>query len=405
MNYTEILEYIHSLGMFGLPSGLERIEDVLNRLDKPHKKLKAIHIAGTNGKGSVSSMISSVFSEAGFKTGIFISPYIIDFRERIQINGEFISEENLICYAMRIKETGVRLTEFEFITAMAFLYFAEQEIDILVCETGLGGRFDATNTLDNLVCAVITKIGLDHTGILGETVEEIAFEKCGILREAPTVTTPYQDKKALEVIKKRANQLIIPNVDDIKIIKSNTLGNTFIYKGRKYEISLCGEYQIENAVTAIEAINASGYNIDYHIIYKGLKKAFIPARMEVVSEKPLIIIDGAHNPDGAKTLSRELSKFSGRAVAVIGMMKDKDYEKVLKETLIHCKFAVTVSVENMPRSLLGSELCETASKYCDCMSADYYDKALKLATEKAGGNPVFVFGSLYLAADIRKKLK
>lgn len=405
MSYSEILEYIHSLGMFGLPSGLERIGDVLKKLENPQRKLKAIHIAGTNGKGSVSAMISSVFAEAGFKTGLFISPYIIDFRERIQINGEFISEENIVRYAIKVKETGVRLTEFEFITAMAFLFFAEQEIDILVCETGLGGRFDATNTLDSLACAVITKIGLDHTGILGDTIDKIAFEKCGILRNAPTVTTPYQDKKALDVIKKKSNQLIIPKVSDIKVIKSNTLGNSFIYKDKEYDISLCGEYQIENAVTAIETIKACGYDIDYNIIYKGLRKAFIPARMEVVSEKPFIIIDGAHNPDGAEVLSRELVKFSGKAVAIVGMMKDKDYEKVLKETLIHCKFAIAVSVGDMPRSLSGEELCATASKYCKCVSADSYDKAIKLATEEAGSNPVFVFGSFYLAADIRKKLK
>ncbi len=405
MNYTEVLEYIHSLGMFGLPAGLERIKDVLKKLGNPQNKLRAIHIAGTNGKGSVSAMISSVLSEAGYKTGLFVSPYIIDFRERIQINGEFISEENLTCYAIRVKETDVRLTEFEFITAMAFLYFAEQNIDILVCETGLGGRFDATNTLDNLACAVLTRIGLDHTGILGETIEEIAFEKCGILREAPTVTTPYQDKRALAVIKEKTNRLIVPKADDISILKSNTLGNTFIYKEREYEISLCGEYQIENAVTAIEAVSIGGFGIDYNIIYKGLKKAFIPARLEKVSENPLIIIDGAHNPDGADVLSRELKKFSGEAVAVIGMMKDKAYESVLEKTLRHCKFAVTVSVENMPRSLSGKELCKTASEYCECKSAESYDEALRFATEKAGENPVFVFGSLYLAADIRKKLK
>lgn len=405
MNYNETLNYIHSLGNFSLPAGLERISEVLKSLGNPQEKLKVIHIAGTNGKGSVSAMLSSVFISAGYKTGLFISPFIIDFRERIQINGEFISESDLCLYAQRVKEKGIALTEFEFIAATAFLYFSEKNIDILICETGLGGRLDATNTLDNLACAVITKIGLDHTAILGDTIEEIAFEKCGILRKAPTVTTPYQDKRALKVIKKMADNLILPLAEDINPLKSDINGNVFIYKGKEYKIPLCGEYQIENAVTAIEAIEHSGYNIDYNIVCRGLSEVSFPARMEVVSKKPLIIIDGAHNPDGAAVLSRELRKFSGEAVAIIGMMRDKNYKEVLAETLKYCRYAIAVGVENMPRSLSANELCSVAGEHCECVRADNYEDALNKAIAIANENPVFVFGSLYLATDIRKKLK
>ncbi len=405
MNYNETLEYIHSLGQFSMPAGLTRIKEVLTKLSNPQNNFKSIHIAGTNGKGSVSAMLSSVFKTAGYKTGLFISPFIIDFRERIQISGEYISQEDLCDYAERIKATNVALTEFEFITALAFLYFKEKNIDILICETGLGGRFDATNTLDNLACAVITKIGLDHTAILGDTFGEIAAEKCGILRNCPTVTSPNQERSALGVIKKAATDLIIPDLDELKIVSSDISGNTFIYKGSEYTISLCGEYQVENAITVIETLGVCGYEIPYNIMCRGLKETFFPARMEVICNQPLIILDGAHNPDGAKVLSKELEKYSGEVTAIIGMMKDKDYEEFLNNTLCFCKNAVAVTVTDMPRSLSAEELYNIASKICDCVTAENLANAIDVAIEKSGGKPIFIFGSLYLASAIRPILK
>ena len=401
MNYNETLQYIHSLGNFGMEASLERIKTVLSKLGNPERDIKAIHIAGTNGKGSVSAMLSCIFKNAGYKTGLFISPFIIDFRERIQINGEYISENDLVYYAEKVKETNIILTEFEFITALAFLYFKEQKIDILICETGLGGRFDATNTLDNLVAAVITKIGLDHTAILGDTIEKIAYEKCGILRDCPVITSYHQDKKAFEVIKTQANKLYIPDENALEVIKNQKLGNTFIYKGKEYELSLCGDYQVENALVVLETIENCGIEIPYNIIYESLKETKFPARMEIVREKPLVIIDGAHNPDGAFVLANEIKKFSGEVVAIIGMMKDKDFEEVLKTTLPYVKKAIAVEVKNMPRSLKVNELKSVAEKYCKCDMAESYEKA----TEMAGDNPIFIFGSLYLAADMRKFFK
>ena len=404
MTYNDTLNYIHSLGNFGMAPGLDRIKAVLEKLGNPQNKLKAIHIAGTNGKGSVSAMLSNVFKSAGCKTGLFISPYIIDFRERIQINGEYISENDLSLYAERVINTDIKLIEFEFITALAFLYFADKNIDILICETGLGGRLDATNTLDNLICAVITKIGLDHTAILGDTIEKITSEKCGILRDSPVVTSPTQRTEALNVIKKHTDSLIVPDLCDCEILKSDIKGNTFIYKGEKFETSLSGTYQIENAVTVIETVRSSGWQIPYNILYKGIKETFFPARLEVVCESPLIVIDGAHNPDGAAVLANELKKMSD-VTAIIGVMKDKNYAEVLKRTLPYCKNAVAVTVENLPRSLSAEDLKTAAEEFCHCVVADNYTDAITKAKEISDKNPIFVFGSLYLAADIRKIIK
>ena len=396
MNYKETLDYIHSLGKFTLPAGLERIEKVLEMLGNPQNRFKSIHIAGTNGKGSVSAFVSSVFKTAGYKTGLFISPFIIDFRERIQINGEFISEADLVFYSQRVMETGAELNEFEFITAVAFLYFKEQNIDVLVCETGLGGRLDATNTLRNLACTVITKIGLDHTAILGDTIEEIAGEKCGILQDCPAVTTPYQPENALNVIKDKAKQLIIPDISQLQIINDNT----YVYKNEKYEISLNGEFQVENSLVAIECIKNSGFDISYDSIFKGLKNTSFPARLEIISEKPLVLLDGAHNPDGARVLAKEIGKLAEKPVAIIGMMRDKSACEVLETVLKNCKSAIAVAVPNNPRSFKAEELCLTAQKYCPCITAD----SLPSALEKAEGEDIAVFGSLYLASSIRPLL-
>ena len=405
MNYGETLNYIHSLGKFSKPAGLDRINMALKKLNNPQNNFKSIHIAGTNGKGSVSAMLAKIFSSAGYKTGLFISPFIIDFRERIQINGEFISEKDLVFYAQRIIDTGVEMTEFEFITAVAFSYFSDKKCDIVIAETGLGGRLDATNTLTNVAAAVITKIGLDHTGILGDTVEKIAAEKCGIIKNCPvTVTSPTQRKDALAVIEGFSKKLVTPDLSQLTALKCDQNGSAIIYMNREYEISLVGEYQIENALTVIETVKNSGYDIPYETVKTALKNTFFPARAEVISQNPLVVLDGAHNPDGALELSKILKKQNKKAVALIGVMGDKDYKSVLETTLPLCRAAVAVTVENMPRSLDGKTLAAAANEYCPTVAAENYDKAIKMTSEIADGDPVFVFGSLYLAGGIREKL-
>lgn len=402
MDYTETLKFIHSLGNFTLPPTLDRINCVLQKLSSPHKKFNSIHIAGTNGKGSVSAMLSRVFTLNGLKTGLFISPYIINFRERIQIDGNFISENDIVKYSEKVKNTGVPLTEFEFITAVAFLYYADNGCDIVIAETGLGGRLDATNTLDSKI-AVITKIGLDHTAILGDTIEKIAAEKCGIIKNAVNViASPNQEKKALNVILNTAeNRLTVPEYNKLSYVKFNDSGTEFIYEDKCYTLSLCGEFQVENALTVIETAKCMG--VPYETVKKALGSTFFPARMEVIRKKPLTVLDGAHNPDGAKVLAAELKKYGGSVTAIIGVMRDKNYKEVLKTALPYCKAAVAVTVEGMARSLGKDELKSEADKYCRTVKAENYSQAIEKANAIAQGDPIFIFGSLYLAAGIREK--
>lgn len=398
MNYNEILNYIHSLGNFSKEPTLNRIKAVLEVLGNPQNNFSSIHIAGTNGKGSVSAMLHCVFKTKGLKTGLFISPFILDFRERIQINGEFIPEDELCNLAKTVINTGIKLTEFEFITAIAFLYFKNQKCDIAIIETGLGGRLDATNVLTNLKASIITKIGLDHTAILGDTIEQITREKCGIIKNAPVITSFNQPKEALNVLNEY--NLIIPNIQKLKVIKSDIFSNQFLYDSCLYKTSLSGEYQIENALIVIETALKLG--VCKEIIQKALENTFFPARMEVISENPTVILDGAHNPDGANALAKAMHKYDGKITAIIGMCADKDCEKVLKTTLCYCKRAVAVEIKDMPRSLKAEDLCQMAQKYSTCEIAKDYDTALE---KVRGEDIVFVFGSLYLASSIREKLK
>ena len=398
MNYIDTLNYIHSLGNFSKPPTLDRIKAVLEKLSNPQNNFKAIHIAGTNGKGSVSAMLHAVLKGAGYKTGLYISPFIIDFCERIQINGEFIPKDMLCQLAEKVIETEIELTEFEFITAMAFLYFGSQKCDIAVIETGLGGRLDATNSLTNVAANVITKIGLDHTVILGDTIEKITKEKCGIIKDCPVITTPYQPSDALEIL--HGYNPIIPDISKLRVIKSDIFGNEFTYKGEHYKTTLLGEYQIENALLVIETLLTVG--IDNEIIKKGIENTFFPARMEIISKSPLVVLDGAHNIDGATVLAREMEKYGGKITAIIGMMADKDCDEVLAKTLPFCKKAVAVEVSGMPRSLKAAELKEKAEKHCVTETAENYMEAIE---KVADSDIIFVFGSLYLASAIREKLK
>ena len=402
MKYIETLNYIHSQGLFSHKASLERITAVCQKLGNPQNCFKSIHIAGTNGKGSVSTFVSSALKEAGYKVGIFVSPYIVDFCERIQINGEYISQEALCRLSQKVIDTKIDLTEFEFITAVGFLYFSENNIDVAVLETGLGGRFDATNVIDSPLVSVITKIGLDHTAILGDTIAKITKEKCGIIKNNTVVTTCAQPQDALSIIKTSAPRLIAPNKSELSGVKVSVLGNEFLYKGINYKTALGGEYQVENAILAIETLKNCGLNISEDNIKKGLKNAFIPARLEVVSQNPLVVIDGAHNPDGANALCTALKEYKN-VTAIIGVMRDKNYDTVLAKTLPLCETAICVT-PNVPRALDACDLASVAGQYCkNILIADDLECALNIATQ--GGNTTFVFGSLYLASEIRPLFK
>ncbi len=407
MNYNEALSYIHSLLVFGSKPGLERISELLSKLGNPQDDLKFIHVAGTNGKGSTCNMLSSVYKKAGYKVGLYTSPYIVDFRERIQLNGEYIPKEDLARLTKTVMETEIEVTEFEFITALAFLWYSEQKCDIVILEVGLGGRFDATNIIKAPLCSVIMKIDYDHTAILGDTIDKIAFEKCGIIKDdCPVVSYPLQAPAAMEVIASSAKNLTLPDTEKIKVLDSSIKGNSFMYKDIPFKTKLIGAHQIYNAVTAIEAVAVAGLPVEAEALTEGIGTATVPARLELISDDPIVFLDGAHNPNGAEALSEFMKNYSGEIVAVMGMMADKNCKGFLSEVLKYCSDVITVTVKENPRTISAEDLADLAKEFCASVTvAESYSKALDIAKAKTNNKkPLFVFGSLYLAGAIREEL-
>ena len=418
MTYYQALNFIHSLNRFGIKPGLCRIRSLMEHLGNPQRGMNFIHIAGTNGKGSTSTAISNIMVASGKKTGLFISPFVVDFRERIQINGEFINKDDLANLTQRVsekvdivnQETGDNVTEFEFITAVAFLYFKEQGCDIVVLETGLGGRLDSTNIIEKPLVNVITKIDLDHTAVLGNTVEEIAGEKCGIIKESAYVVTPStQNVKALKIIEDAASEkkatLRVAQRDLVENIIVNPYGVSFIYKGMEIATKMPGIHQVENMTAAAETALCLG--IDKDSIVKGIGETSFPARLEVVAKTPLVLLDGAHNENGADVLCDYLDEHNLKPVIVLGMMRDKDCASVVKKISLRAKAVITVTVQSNDRAESAEILGELAEKYCNNVKcAKDYQDALLLAEERleCSDAPLLVCGSLYLASDIRQSL-
>lgn len=415
MTYQQALSVIHSQGRFSKTTGLKRISRLLELLGSPQEKLQFVHIAGTNGKGSTTTMIAEALTASGKKTGKFISPYVIEFRERIQIDDVYIPEEALAELTEKLlpfvrqteKELGDSINEFELTTALAFCWFARQNCDCVVLEVGLGGRGDATNVIRTPLVSVISTIDFDHTQVLGDTLEQIAAEKCGIIKTGGvTVSNPIQPREAAEVIerfcKEKENPLIFPGMEEISAAEFSLRETQFTYQGVRWKLSLIGKYQAANAVTAIEACRQLG--LSQEAIQEGLSKAFIPARMEVLSEAPLILLDGAHNLSGARALAGALEGLGCRdAVAVTGMLREKDWVHTLEALLPFCEQVVALTPEN-PRALPGEELAEWVRKQgCPAVFASScrqaYEQACALLKE---GQPLLIFGSLYLAADMRQ---
>ena len=415
MNYAECLNYIHSLMRFGSRPGLDRISDLLHRLGDPQDDLDIIHVAGTNGKGSTCTFLSSVLKASGKKTGLYISPFVTRFNERIQVDGEPISDEALARYTERVKMAvdlmdceDCPITEFEFITAVAFLYFKEVGCDAVVLEVGLGGRLDATNVIKHPKASVIARIALDHTAILGDTEGEIAFEKCGIIKQGcPVVTTADNSDEALTVIRKisaeRQCELKISRRDETEILSSDIFGSSFSWQGEEFEIRLAGEHQVSNAINAVCAVREAYPDITLENIKCGLKNATFVARCEVISSEPLVILDGSHNPNGTGALADLLKKTDiNDAVAIVGFMADKDVADAVNLLKGHFKKMVAVEVKSNPRSMKAEDLREICRQICDdVLVADNYEEAIRLLL---GEEKTVVFGSLYLAGDIRPLL-
>lgn len=426
MNYKEALEYIHGTRKFGSKLGLENIRILLDLLGNPHKDLKIIHIAGTNGKGSTSSYISTILTEAGYKVGLFTSPYLERFTERIRVNGKEIEDERLAQVTTKVKEKVEEMikkgynhpTEFEIVTAIAFVYYKEEKVDFVVLEVGLGGRYDSTNIIETPLASVLTPISLDHKDILGDTIEKIAWEKAGIIKENGLVVSHPQVEEAQKVIedvvKDKNSKLIVAPIEDIKVIECTELGSKFNFKFNEktfenLEINLIGEHQINNACVALTVVLTLLENeyidIDEDSIRRGLLKTRWKGRLEILRRNPTFIIDGAHNLAGANSLKKsikELFKYN-KLILGIGILGDKEVNSILNE-LVPLADEIIITEANNPRKLEAEKLADIIKSF----NKEYFiekdiKKAVIKALDKAEEDDLILFsGSLYLIGDVRK---
>ncbi len=421
MIYTEAVDYIHSLLKFGIRPGLSGMDALLHLLGDPHRNMKYVHVAGTNGKGSTSTAISNILIDAGYKVGLYTSPYVTEFLERVQFCGKPVSQVVFADSVARVKlsveklnDEGVTITEFEALTAAAFLCYQALECDVVVLEVGLGGRLDATNVIETPLVNVITSLSIDHSAVLGNTIEEIAFEKCGTIKEHGNVVCSMgQPEGAMQVVsdtvKEKNNTLIVPDIKDIGIVKNDVFGVSFNYRGTEYSVPMSGEHQVKNMTCAIECaeILKKTFNITDDNIKNGISRTVLPARVEVISCKPLVVLDGGHNEDGAKAFYNAVSEEFGKhdkVIVVAGMMADKAVEDSLKPLLLKSDMLLAVTPDN-PRAMKAEELCEIGIKYTTAFPFSSIDSALEKAYEIATENSaVFVVGSLYLAGEVRAKL-
>lgn len=431
MEYKAAKEYIDGLGRFGSVLGLDNIKNLLKKLNNPQNALKVIHVAGTNGKGSTIAFLSSILSEAGLKVGKYTSPVVFEYREKYQIGNENISEEDFADLVLDVKravddmlEEGMpQPTIFEVETAMAFLYFKKKACEIVILETGMGGDMDATNVCDEVLVSVITSISLDHTMILGETLGEIATHKAGIIKKNCPVVVYEQSNEVMDVVNKYADAL------DSKV----TIARTGEYTGEKFDyITACGceyynlklglegRWQRKNAIVALEVIDVlrkAGYNINEKNVRDGLKGTRWPGRFEKLCDKPLTIIDGAHNPGAARELKEAIDKLypTRKFVYIVGVLADKDFSKVLEIMMGRGEAVITVTPNNM-RALQGEELAKIAKKVAESANrkihiekADSVEKACEVAIQKSReygeDGAILAYGSLSYLCDVRDYFK
>jgi dihydrofolate synthase/folylpolyglutamate synthase len=421
LSYSDAMTVLKASKKFGSKLGLERITRLCWLIGEPQDGVPAIHIAGTNGKGRASAMISSILISAGYKTGLYQSPYIEDVCECIRIGGRAMSHQELALASKPVAEAAQRMagegdppTEFELETAIAFLWFLRSGCGAMVIEAGLGGRLDATNIIKRPLASVIMSISLDHTGILGGTIGEIAYEKCGIIKPCDiTVSYPLQPPEAMKIIEDRAkameNALILPDIGGLEILHESLEGTDIVYRGLCLRIPLIGRRQVYNAVTAVEAAIAlrerRGFSISDAAIADGIRNARLPFRQEVVCLNPVILIDGAHNPDGLAALAETMKAHlqERRTAVVMGMLADKEYEKSIAMIAPLCGKFIASKPDN-PRALPSEVAARCAMAHCPNVSVeDDYSNALRQALGYAGRDgAVIACGSLYLAGPMRK---
>ena len=416
MTYDEALSYIHGVSNFFCKPGLDRIRELCDKLGNPQNDLKFIHVTGTNGKGSVCAMLSSILLEAGYKVGMYTSPYVREFNERMRINGKNIPNYDLTILTERVKKFADKMadrpTEFELITAIALEYFKKEECDVVVLEVGMGGRLDATNIIGRPLLSVITGVSVDHTAFLGNTVEQIASEKAGIIKSGSPSLYGGESLEAEAVISSEANkkQSILCKTDysALKIQKMGLDGTSFSYKDRQsITIHMLGEYQPRNAAIVLDAIdilNNGGMKISEEAVRRGLEKSFWPARFEIIAKNPTVIFDGAHNPQGVEAAVKSIKDYFGnrRVVILSGVLRDKDYQSIAKSISQVAEQVYTITPDNS-RALSAEEYADMYSslgiKASACRSVkDALSLGIK-AAEKSD-TALFCLGSLYTYSEV-----
>lgn len=431
MNYREARDYIEDAAKFSMKLGLSRTEKILELLGNPHKDLKCIHIAGTNGKGSATAMISSILKEAGYKVGMYTSPYIEEFEERIQINGVNIPKYDLAKVVTKVSEAVDKVlelgydnpTQFEIITCAGLLYFYEKKVDFAVIEVGLGGRLDSTNVITP-VLSIITSISYDHMGILGDTLSKIAYEKAGIIKKGvPTVLYP-QEKEVEDVIEKicierqsrlvkvyreNAKAIISSKIDSKvdKYITQNVIVNTGLSQ-YDIDLALLGKHQVMNCATvvyAVEELIKMGIKIEKRAILSALSRVQWKGRFEILNREPLVVIDGAHNIDGIKKLKESVNAYLSYKdmVLILGILADKQVEDMVKVIAPMAKKVICVTPHS-DRAELASELMGVVKKYNEnCEAVENYEEAYKIGIDYCNeGDLLLISGSLYMIGDMRK---
>ena len=414
MNYKEARVYLDEVSKYGSVLGLESMRELLRRLGDPQNELKFIHISGTNGKGSVLAYLSTILSGAGYRTGRYISPTLFSYRERIQVDGEYIEKESLACHVTAIAAAAEDMqkaglpspTVFEIETALAFLYFKEKRCDIVTLEVGCGGLLDATNVITTTLMEVIASISMDHTDLLGDTLAKIAAQKAGIIKPDTMVVSAQQKSEAAQVIEDTCKEqhCTLQMVDESKIsnVHYGAEGQTFSYKTwENVAISLAGSYQIKNAALALEGVEALrklGYALSDQQVREGLLHTAWRGRFTTLRRDPTVIIDGAHNPAAALELKESLERyFPGKTLYfVMGMFKDKDYAQVIDLTAPLARHIITVETPGNPRALPACELAEAVARVNPSVEwADSVTHGVERALAMAGKeDAVIVFGSL-----------
>ena len=411
MTYDEAIKYIHSVSNFFCKPGLDRIRELCLGLNNPQSKLRFIHVTGTNGKGSTCSMLSSVLTCAGYRVGLYTSPYVREFNERMRVNGESISNDTLARLTEKVKTVAEKMTdsptEFELITAIAFEYFNEEKCDVVILEVGMGGRLDATNIIETSLLSIITSIAIDHTAFLGDTIEEIAGEKAGIIKENSVALWGGENSVAETIISeecaRKQSMLCKTDYSELEIVSQDLSGTLFNYRGRQnVRISLLGSYQPRNAAIVLDAIDnlsGIGLRVSEDDVRRGLACAKWPARFEIIGSDPTVIFDGAHNPHGISAAVESIKQYFGnkKVVVVSGVLWDKDYRAIAKSLAEVASTVYTITPDN-PRALSAGEYADVIKSFgANAIRCDSIGEALKCGKNAAQelDTALFCLGSLY----------